>query len=1217
MILRVKRLRHSRMAASVLAVIAAWTYLISTHAAEPASTITGTDGSVMQLVPEGVFTMGQLQGAPEESPPHQIVLPAFYIDRTEVTVRQYAQFIIATGHPAPVGWRDNHPPAGIEEQPITNITWSDAMQYAVWSGKRLPTEAEWEKAARGADGRNYPWGDADNAALRNRDTGKMMAVAHYPDGASPCGCLDMSGNAWEWTSDWFAAYPNSRARSVHFGRGYKVVRGGGGEYLYATVNTGTCTQRARLVPYGSHDFIGFRCVKDFPGQSPPYNPADLLREAAELLKGSLGEPRALVHEQQFAELNQVGRIPLQVQGASGLQELVVSGLPLPKGRIRNAADVELLDDSDQAIACANSVLSSWPDGSARWVLLRFMAKGGDKLTARLSAAERAATASETSNRAAIRITEQGQDFQIDTGDMSLQLSRDVLIKGLKLGERTICAGTILDLDLCEGETTRRLQAGPATDFQVVSQSPLHAEIRWQGPLTDSEGKPGPFTYDLRLRAAAGSHRLRAWLTVLYARPRTQPWDDRQPQCQVANWRWGLRLPQPAGVLLFGTERTPVRCAAAESVGLYQSDDLHYEVKLGQQTLAQGTRSAGWISAGLGDAAITLGVRHFWQNHSKRLFSDGPVIGAQLWAGSDPFVWEGGLAKTHELVIDVAAACPADFETTPLYAVPPPQWMCGTQAAGALLPRNEQALRQLAYWECWRETAIRNWVNAMPTGMRDFGDAYLGGPYKGRHAYANLEYDVAMDFLHEFLRTGDAWYLEAAEPLARHQADIDTENVTGLAWKHSPLHTTTEAEFGHVFLRGLLLHHLLTGDSRSLEIAMKAGDRIADSLLHGRGVGNERQIGWSLYALTALYDVTRKPEYLQGAQALSQQLVRDQAPTGRFNIRWDNRIAFFNGIAMNGLLGVDEIAPDAQLEQGVLRVAARTLGMYPDYACRTLNAYCWALERTHDARYLDNMHRSWISSLEFLMNRDALTSETHAWRYPSFAVEYNLFPQLPADETFLPQADTWRSLRLKQPHAEIYVQAANGQPAPLLVVREGLARGAAELFDSQGRSVERVEQVDSAQLVQSSVLRVPGESPWYRLCLDSEDAYAWQIHSDHRTKIIVVDRANQLLPDILPRAYGSAESGATEISVRFAAQGEGFHSATLFDPQGVPVQRVQKFVEFEDPGRYELQIAVPITGPRDGWSLEIHNLQVVAITGMAPYWSALRESSFHPGKSSVK
>ncbi len=282
------------------------------------------------------------------------------------------------------------------------------------------------------------------------------------------------------------------------------------------------------------------------------------------------------------------------------------------------------------------------------------------------------------------------------------------------------------------------------------------------------------------------------------------------------------------------------------------------------------------------------MRHFWQNHSKTLFLDQHLIGVRLWSGSEPFLWEGGLAKTHELVIDVSQAMPARCEMAPLRAVAPPQWMCGTQAAGALLPRNEQAIRQLAYWECWRETAMRNWANAMPTGMRDFGDAFMGGPYKGRHACSNLEYDVAMDFLHQFLRTGDAWYLETAEPLARHQADIDTENVAGFAWKHSPLHTTTQAEFGHVFLRGLILHHLLTGEARSLEVAMKVGDWIADSLLHGRGVGNERQIGWSLYALTALHDVTRKTEYLQAVQALSQRLIRGQSPNGKFDIRWDNR-----------------------------------------------------------------------------------------------------------------------------------------------------------------------------------------------------------------------------------------------------------------------------------------------------------------------------------------
>ncbi len=1166
----------------------------------------------MILVPSGEFLMGSLGGAPEESPPHLRNLPSYYIDRTEITVGQYAQFVRDSGHSAPIGWRDHQPPADSDELPITNITWSDAMRYAVWAGKRLPTEAEWEKAARGTDGRVFPWGDQDQESCRNKDSGKLVPVGQLAAGASPTGCLDMSGNAWEWTADWFQPYPGSTARSAHFGRGYKVIRGGAGEYLYATTNTGTTTQRARLVPYGSHDFVGFRCVQDVPGQAPPYEPAVLLKESEESLPQTLGEPRSLDHQQQFTQLDQTGEIPLQVSGSADNRDLIVSGFPLPAGRVRDVAQVELLDADKRALLAGRNVLAHWPDGSVRWLLLRFVASGNDRLTARILPAPTTAPAQETVERPIVHAASD-DELLLDTGAIQLTLARHGLIREVKAQNQTISTGTLLDLEIRTDQGAQRYQAGPADSMTVESQSAVHAEIRWQGPLVNPSHEPGPMRYDLRLIAGKDLSRLRLTLTLVHARTRQEPWEEMKPQCAVSDFRFGLQLARPATALTFATEKSFVHIESPVTAQLKQNDDLHCEITSAGQPLAQGTRAPGWSSASWPEAAITLGVRDFWQNHSKTLYLDGHVLGVRLWSGNEPFVWEGGLAKTHELVIEPGSTVPHHFSLAPLRAVPPAPWMCGSGAAGDLLPRNGQALAQLAYWECWRETAMRNWVNAMPSGMRDYGDAYMGGPYKGRHAYSNLEYDVAMDFLHQFLRTGDVWYLEQAEPMARHQADIDTENVAGFSWKHSPLHTTTQAEFGHVFLRGMLLHHLLSGDARSREVAMKIGDWIADSLLHGRGVGNERQIGWSLYALTALYDVTGKADYLRAAQALSQRLVRQQAPTGRFDIRWDNRIAFFNGIAMNGLLTVNELAPDPELEQGVLRVAARTLGMYPEYACRTLNAYAWALEQTGDARYLDNMHRTWLSSLEFLMDRDATTSETHAWRFPSFAVRYDLFPQIPEPTAELPRADSWRAVRLKEPRIEAYIQNTGSAVAPILLVREGLACGTAALYDAESQLVQRWDFTGSSQLIQTHAIQIPGSSSWCRLTLDSQDAYAWQIHGDHRSKIVIVDRQHRLLPDIMPRAYGSLVAGAREVSLTLAAQGEGFHSATLLDPQGVPVQRVQRFVDFEDPGRYELQLQASVSGPPDGWSLELHNVQVLSIQGMTPYWSDAPASFFHPEK----
>ena len=184
----------------------------------------------MVLVPAGPFLMGSDEFA-RETPPRTVNLPAFWVDRFPTTSAEYLAFVEATGHRAPVDWVDGRPRPGFERHPVM-VTWTDADAYARWAGKRLPTEAEWEKAARGTDGRRYPWGnewDITRALTWETvaPTGmRTEPVDARPSGASPYGCEQMVGLLEEWCSDWYDAYPGSAYRSQGYGERFKVLRGG-------------------------------------------------------------------------------------------------------------------------------------------------------------------------------------------------------------------------------------------------------------------------------------------------------------------------------------------------------------------------------------------------------------------------------------------------------------------------------------------------------------------------------------------------------------------------------------------------------------------------------------------------------------------------------------------------------------------------------------------------------------------------------------------------------------------------------------------------------------------------------------------------------------------------------------------------------------------------------------------------------------------------------
>jgi formylglycine-generating enzyme required for sulfatase activity len=225
----------------------------------------------MVLIPAGPFTMGQDGSKPKNGPAHEVDLPAFEIDRFEVTNDEFAHFVDQTGYVtyaeenSSKNWRDAAEAKG-GNHPVVYVTWNDAKAYCEWAGKRLPTEAEWEKAARGDDGRIYPWGNefvADNGNFYEGGIRGTTAVGSFSSGASPYGVEDMAGNVREWVEDYFLAYPGAAADAdPFFGEENRVNRGGGwfdgqdGE-LVTTYN-----RNAGPPDTSANDDIGFRCARD-------------------------------------------------------------------------------------------------------------------------------------------------------------------------------------------------------------------------------------------------------------------------------------------------------------------------------------------------------------------------------------------------------------------------------------------------------------------------------------------------------------------------------------------------------------------------------------------------------------------------------------------------------------------------------------------------------------------------------------------------------------------------------------------------------------------------------------------------------------------------------------------------------------------------------------------------------------------------------------------
>jgi formylglycine-generating enzyme required for sulfatase activity len=258
------------------------------------------DGAAMVWIPEGPFFMGQpedeLFAKPHEKPGRPVTLPGYFMDKFPVTNRQYVLFVRDGGYQRkefwskvawkwiksqdiehPLGW--NHESFRGENQPAAGVSWFEADAYARWAGKQLPTDAQWEKAARGADRRRFPWGDAfPNTTLANFDNVKQCTtpIDAFPKGVSPHGCWDMAGNVNNWCRDWywegFYAWCLEHGRSesplldsalcerLEQPRRYRVDRGGGFATTFQFCDILSCTDKVAWPPVTRNLWNGLRCV---------------------------------------------------------------------------------------------------------------------------------------------------------------------------------------------------------------------------------------------------------------------------------------------------------------------------------------------------------------------------------------------------------------------------------------------------------------------------------------------------------------------------------------------------------------------------------------------------------------------------------------------------------------------------------------------------------------------------------------------------------------------------------------------------------------------------------------------------------------------------------------------------------------------------------------------------------------------------------------------
>jgi hypothetical protein len=938
--------------------------------------------------------------------------------------------------------------------------------------------------------------------------------------------------------------------------------------------------------------------------------------------------------------------------------VITSGIPFPMGAARSNAVFQLENEIGERIPIQTEPLAIWRDGSLKWLLLDFQAsvpKAGLKKFKLTEAKENGPAL-----KSALKISESPERFVINTGPLEFEISKNRfgVLEHLRLdqngdgrlapAEQGSISGLTQRFIAYSSTSTNRpteeqirqpaealetLAPQAPADISLEQSGPLRATFKLAGWLHSASGKP-MVQYILRVTVFAGSSSVQLDYTM------TQLSDLKMLWARDASLQFHLNKPGKTSFIFDGLASAPMG-AERLPAQLSQFEESEFAVvSAGGEIAGKGLKAPGWLWTGSKEnGGFLLAVKDFWQQFPKALSISSNAVEAQLYPAdfSTPLDMDQGLSKTHELLLhfttgdfnpkDVSDIL-SDFES-PMFAIADPEYYAATKVFGDIATFDFDLFPD---YETLTEASGDGFIKRMAAGFRNWGDVYNGGEYKGKNSYMNLEYDVTHNFLVQFARTGLPKYLDAARKMALHQADIDTNHKTGWQWKHSPRHVEIQAEFGHTFTRGLLETYFLTGKKRTFDAALELGGYFAKAIRNPRELGNERQIGWSLISLLPVYEATWDAKYFNSARDTVNRLLEGLEPKGKFQIRWDNRISFFNGIAATGFIYYYRATGDERVAEAALKVLDRTRGMLPEYAGRTLEALAWAFDRTGDQRYLEELKITYEVTMakQVTWNTMELSAPTiftvHALPFlaRSGLVKPPEHPLKLTAEQFS-SGENLHARHLPNATGAIYLDFSGADSHRLVIVRKGAwkASGEAKLYAPDGQLLQTLPFPKEVTVWQRKEMVAPaGQRGVYRLELKSERVLnskggsyvTWDVANAEPTRSVFTTEDFAGLEFATPFLYFLPDPNAEKIELEFTAEGEGFKKASIIDPDGVVAGATEAFIDLGDKSRYSYKVTAPIAENQRGklWSLSLLDARVTKISGIKPWFSTSPLSYFDLG-----